>query len=322
MEKEIALICTTYNCKQELVDSLQTFTSPDNLELLDEFVIVDGGSTDGTWELLTDWAKRVDKLKIYQVPGANISCGRNEAIKRTKAGIIVGFDSGTRYGDNWLKLMLEPFNDPNVDIVGGSTVTWGESRYERCLAFLSVTKTSDILFNPSHRGVAYKRKVWERIGGYPEHVKAGEDSWFNARCKKLGHKYINVPQAKNYWRVRKNWTSTFKTSRRNIKGHMTLGAEAGWKVIVFIVTLNIFCVLCLILGFYNYKLWLLGGIVFLLYSVRRFKRRWKYFTNPLNFLVGLYALMALDFGTVAGALEGTTLFLKQKIFSRGNHNER
>ena len=304
-----------------MAESLQIFSLPGNLELLDEFVIVDGGSKDGTWELLTDLAKRVEKLKVYQVPGANISRGRNEAIKRTKADIIVGFDSGTRYDDNWLKLMLEPFVIPNVAVVGGSTITCGETRFEKCLAFLSITTKSDILFNPSHRGVAYRKKVWEQIGGYPEHVQAGEDSWFNARWKKLGYRYINVPEAKNYWRMRKDWMSTFKTSRRNIKGHMTLGAEAGWKIIVFTFTLNIFCMLCLILGFYNHKIWLLGLLPYLMYVYMRFKRGMCFFINPLNFLVGVYALLAVNIGTVTGVLEGVSLFLKNKIFGGSSNNE-
>ena len=96
MKPKASLICTTFNCKDELNLGLITLTSPNNPGLLSEIVIVDGGSKDGTWELLQEWCGKVPKLKVCQVQRANIPRGRNEAIKRTDAEIIVRFDSGTR----------------------------------------------------------------------------------------------------------------------------------------------------------------------------------------------------------------------------------
>lgn len=313
VRRAVALICTTYNCKDGLESSLKTFTRPDNLVLLSEIVIVDGGSKDGTWELLKQWAEKVDKLKAFQVCGANIPRGRNEAIKRTNVDIIVTFDSGTLYSNDWLKLMLEPFHDCSVKVTGAATHPYGVTMYEKHLAVIYDRSKSDG-FNPSHRGCAFYKEVWERIGGYPENVGAGEDTWFNTQWRKMGLKYVHVPEAKNEWRVRHSWKSTLTMEIRNKRGHFALGEPTGARVCAFIMSLYIFCVLCLVFGFYEHWLWLLGSVMYIIYLSRRLldKRRRRYFKRPVGFLVGAYALSALDLGVTVGMLEGLVLFLKHK----------
>ena len=313
MRRKTALICTTYNCQDELDASLKIFTSPANLGLLDEIVIVDGGSKDGTWELLNKWASRISKLDVYQVPGANISRGRNEAIKRTDAEIIVTFDSGTRYEDDWLKLMLEPFENQGAEVVGALTVAYGETFFESCFAALK--DKNRLAATPSHRGCAFYKKVWETIGGYPEHVEAGEDTWFNTQWRKLGFKYVHVPEAKAYWRVRRNWKSLFNMARRNTKGHIALGETFGTTTIFLITVVYILGIACLIWGFSNHLMWYIAAGLFALNALKRMlgKGRWRTFVNPVRFLIGAYGLTAFDLGVMLGAVEGSVLFLKHKM---------
>lgn len=316
MNKTAALICTTSNCRDELNISLKVFTSQRNLDMLKEIIIVDGGSKDGTWELLEKWSKQIPKLKIRQVPGANISQGRNEAIKITDAEIIVGFDSGTKYNDDWLELMLKPFEDDKTSIVGGLTICCGKGLFAKCMAAFKDEQISAI--QPSHRGIAYYRKVWEKIGGYPEHVSAGEDTWFNTQCMKLGYKYVNVPEAKNFWEVRDSWKRVFKMQKRNSKGHITLGEPFGTVQMYLIALVYPLVLLFIILGFFKHLFWYAALIIFTVFLAKRMfgKNRWRTFINPVKFAVGLYAMTGFDLGMTFGVLEGTLLFLKNKIHNK------
>jgi cellulose synthase/poly-beta-1,6-N-acetylglucosamine synthase-like glycosyltransferase len=324
MKRKAALICTTYNCKNELEGPLRTFTSAENLGLVTEIVIVDGGSSDGTWELLEQWSAKVGKLKVHRVPGANIPRGRNEAFKRTDADIVVSFDSGTKYADDWLRHMIGAFDDEEVTVAGTLTHVYGETLYEQCFAALCNEDRAEdyVLFNPSHRGFAITKKIWEQIGGYPEHVPAGEDTWFNTQWRKLECKYAYVPQAKQYWRVRSTWKGTFKMQRRNTRGHIVLREPREMFLIIMKTVLNLFIVLCVILGFFASVFWLTGLVMYLLYLISRmfFRGRWRTFVNPVKVCVGIYAITASDWGTGLGAIEGVILLLTEKISGRRRRN--
>lgn len=318
MNQTRALIGTTFNCVDEIDAALSTFTTHESLALLDEIVIVDGGSTDGTWEALEEWGRRVEKFHPHIAPGANISRGRNEAIKRSSADVLVTFDSGTTYADNWLQLMLAPFDNDEVHVVGGLTVCCGESLFEKAMAGFDHHSRTDRLHGSSHRGIAYRRSVWEYIGGYPEHVEAGEDSWFNTQWREAGYRYVHVPEAQTFWRVRANWKSAFKMMRRNIKGRVGLGHRHRLPRLFGIAAMYMLLVVGAICGFFFSPCGYAVGCLFFCYiSLRMFTRgRWRTFVNPIRFLFGLYALSAVDLGSVLGLLEGLPLFLRQRAVGR------
>lgn len=56
---------TTRNCVSQKYPFEASIKSM--LGFANEVVVVDGGSDDGTWELLTEWAEKEEKLKVFQV---------------------------------------------------------------------------------------------------------------------------------------------------------------------------------------------------------------------------------------------------------------
>ena len=56
---------TTYNCVDQNYPFVESITSL--LDVCDEVVVVDGGSTDGTWDVLTAMSEENSKLKIKQI---------------------------------------------------------------------------------------------------------------------------------------------------------------------------------------------------------------------------------------------------------------
>ncbi len=62
----IGAYSTTYNCREMHYPFREAIESW--LGFADEVVLVDAGSTDGTWEEISSWANRESRLKVFQEP--------------------------------------------------------------------------------------------------------------------------------------------------------------------------------------------------------------------------------------------------------------
>lgn len=160
-------------------------------EYLLEIIIVDGGSTDGTLEVLNSFKKKHPELsiRIFRV-GGNISVARNYGTKKSKSDICVYTDSGCIARKDWLKKIIAPFSDNHVQVVAGFYEMVGESLLQKAvMPFLGVTKTKykKDTFLPSARSLALRKSAWRAVGGFPENLTfAGEDTLFNFNLVKAG----------------------------------------------------------------------------------------------------------------------------------------
>ena len=194
-----------------LVESLLAQSYPP-----DEIIAVDGGSTDGTVELLHAYAARQARLRFIALDEANIAEGRNIAIANARHEYIASADGGVEYPKSWLANLVRPLEvNPDVDVVCGYFEAKPKTFFEECVEAVLYPTRSLVDWNkflPSCRSVAFKRKVWEDIGGYAEWLPRGisEDTHFFLKARKAGYKFTYASDATCYWRPRRNFSEVFK----------------------------------------------------------------------------------------------------------------
>ncbi len=199
----VSVILTVLNEREglrRLLGALLSQTRPP-----DEIVVVDGGSTDGTLDVLREQEAADPRVRVYVEPGVNIARGRNLAIARARGPIIAVTDGGCVPERDWLEELVRPLiEDPSVGAVGGDFLVGWRTRFEFFAGLLSRPKDSG---DPATRlfygrSSAFRKTVWEAAGGYPEWLYTGEDTLFAVRVRELGYSTAFAPASRLAWRPR------------------------------------------------------------------------------------------------------------------------
>ena len=183
--------------------------------LPDEIALVDGGSTDGTWEKLQELARTSPTPVRLGRERCNIARGRNLAIQLTDAEIIAASDAGSFPQKNWFAEITRPLlADSKIDVVGGHNVTLFENTFQKSVEPLeepAVEPVSSQQVYPSSRNTAFRRQAWLDVGGYPEWLTlTAEDALFNYELHLAGKKFAYNRGAVVHWPMRESATAYLK----------------------------------------------------------------------------------------------------------------
>lgn len=298
----ISLITTVLNEKSNLSDWLDSILT--QTVLPEEIVIVDGGSTDGTWEILLEKSKQNSLLKVWQHHG-NISVGRNFAINKAVGEIIVVTDAGCSYNINWFRKIIEPILNGQNSFVATGFGPWFRSD-DNILKYLiaSATTPAPAEFNknwlPSSRSVAFKKEVWQKVGGYPEWIPLCEDVIFDLKIFNLRIKTEYVREALVFWQPRPTLQKYFKQlfgyTRSDGHGKLWLRRQIiryGFYVLNIIL---------LYLAFTKSLQFAAVLLILWLSYIKKFWKRWFIFFEKKSFVYKIVGFIVLPLVVAYGDL--------------------
>ena len=198
----------------------------------DEIIIVDGASTDGTREILEDYAAHGLLRVISQ--RCNIAEGRNLGITAATGTHLAVTDAGCKVEADWLAKIERCFeSDFRPDVVAGNFRFDTHTRFEEAVVHATFQpnrdQTQTARYYPSSRSVAFTKAAWEKAGGYPEWLYAAEDTLFNIRLRQVGCRFAFCRDAIVHWRPRETWRALARQRINFSRGNARVGVgTAGY----------------------------------------------------------------------------------------------
>lgn len=271
-----------------------------------QIIFVDGGSIDSTVLIINSWASThqssdmLVKIMVNQggLPGSN----RNMGVKNALYDWIIFLDAGISPGPNWISELVLYIKNIEPNYAYGLCKFSGRSSFQRAICALTYGVGS---VHPVIPASIFHKKVFDQIGYFPEHLRAGEDLvWMRDLAKAYGAvnicstamvEYVHFPD--KVVDTIKKWFSVTKS--------VTL---SGTRNIQLAIYLLIFLVLPLI--FFSAPL--LGLMTLLCYfllrglydPIRRSAVK-KWWGNSMRCIpLALFLACVIDFSKIAGAIYG------------------
>ena len=274
----------------------------------DEVVIVDGGSMDGTAYLARSHAAPPVGLRVLEAPASNIARGRNHGIAAARGTLIAVTDGGCVPAPEWLDRLVAPFErDRAVGLVSGVVRPEPRTHLEACIGACSLAwemRVGDVRLFPTARTLAFRREVWARVGGFPEHLDFGEDTRFIVDAAASGARLVLAPDAVVAWRPRRRYRDVVRQFFHYADGLARAGMSGALHARTLAQSGAGLALLALGLLTRHWASWALLGGLAAAYLGRKARQgcfavpSWRtYVRVPL-------VLLAIHAGTVAGIVHG------------------
>ena len=172
---KISIIIVVFNGAKTIGRTIESVLGQTykNLELL----IIDGGSTDGTIEILEN--SKSDKLFFTSEPDKGIYDAMNKGIEKASGEWIFFLgDDDHFFNDNVLQSIFSNPGTENVDFVYGNV----KSEYYKKLYDGKFDYEKLLQKNISHQAIFYRKNIFSKIGLYNLNYKTHADWDFNLRC--------------------------------------------------------------------------------------------------------------------------------------------
>lgn len=165
MTVTVSVVTVVYNNVNTVCDAVESVLGQDYHNV--EYIIIDGGSTDGTLDVLSQYRADIDRL--ISEPDDGIYDAMNKGI-RSACGDVVGIlNSDDFYADaQVLSKVAQTFKREATDCVYGDLIYIHPDNEEKILRYWKAGTFSPLRFHfgwmPPHPTVFMKRRLYEQYG--------------------------------------------------------------------------------------------------------------------------------------------------------------
>jgi succinoglycan biosynthesis protein ExoA len=187
-----------------------------------EVLVADGGSSDGSVELLTSAARAHGlPLQILENPARWVSQGLNACIRKATGDLIVRLDCHSRYPSDYLTRCAAAAAATGAWNVGGVVIAEGRTPMERAAACAMSSPFGGIGWTRRASGNtriqvdtvtygAFRPEAFRRAGLFDETLARNQDDEFNLRLRRAGGRIVLDPSIRIFYTPRGSFRKVFR----------------------------------------------------------------------------------------------------------------
>jgi succinoglycan biosynthesis protein ExoA len=195
----ISIIIPTFNEAGNIEECLEAILKNSFPISNVEIIIVDGGSKDGTVNILNRYSYNGPKIHIINAPGTSVYSALNIGLQYASGDYIIRVDSRSVIPENYISKCISNLDEKNAAVAGGVQKQFGKDIYQNTIAEVlqSPFGTGNAKFRRGnfsgyvdtvYLGV-FRRNTFDLVGLYDDDgIVISEDAMMNARIREKGGK--------------------------------------------------------------------------------------------------------------------------------------
>ena len=184
--KKVSIITVVYNASKTIKQTIQSVlnqTYPNT-----EYIIIDGGSTDGTIDIIREFQDKIDIFVSEKDDG--LYDAMNKGIKQASGEIIGILNSDDTYVENAVSIVVDSFKSRQMDVLYGNALLVDDTP-ETSLYDCSDIEELWYRMAIPHPAAFVRKEVYEKFGTFDTQyqIAADYDLMLRLYCKgvKFGH---------------------------------------------------------------------------------------------------------------------------------------
>ena len=202
----LSIICPIYNEEKYIVGCIDSILKQDYPRNDWEVLFVDGMSTDRTREIVQDYCRNYDFIRLIDNPQKIVPHAMNKGISVAKGDVIIRLDAHALYKDDYCSVLTKQLKALGADNVGAVCKTDVQHKTSKTLAIREVLSNKFGVGHSVFRVGAdramevdtvpfgcWRRDVFDKYGLFDVRLVRNQDIEFNKRILRGGGKIYIVP---------------------------------------------------------------------------------------------------------------------------------
>lgn len=178
--KKISIITVSYNSEKTIRDTIESVVNQNYKNI--EYIIVDGKSTDGTVNIIEEYAKKYpNMIKYVSEKDSGIYDAMNKGLRMATGDIIGIVNSDDYYEDDALNIIAANAPIDELYVIYGGIRLLENNQEERCVIYNHNFLEERMIMHPA---CFVSKSVYDKYGYFDTNLKVAADYDFFLRINK------------------------------------------------------------------------------------------------------------------------------------------